>query len=199
VFTGIVESLGTIRSIDRRTDILQIRISASNDFSDGIKIGESICINGVCLSVTRILGNDLFFDVMRQTCKMSNLEKLSAGEKVNLEKSLKVGDRLSGHLVSGHIDCTGKIRNISRLGDTAVFEIAIEGKFLAGIVSKGSVAIDGISLTVSDIKRDSFLINIIPHTLKNTVLDKKRIGSDVNVELDMMGKYARGTAQSPLL
>ena len=189
MFTGIIQTIGTIRSIARTSSCLKVVIRVPEGFED-VKIGESIAIEGVCLTVTKISGNDLSFDIMTATLDTTTLKNLRANTQVNLERALKAGDRLSGHMVSGHIDCVGKIRNITKRGDTATFEIAIDRKLMEGIVSKGSVAIDGISLTVSDVKTDTFLVNLIPHTLKSTTLHIKKITSPVNIELDMAGKYA---------
>jgi len=189
MFTGIIQAIGTIRSIERTSSCLKVVIRVPEDFED-VKIGESIAIEGVCLTVTKISGSDLSFDIMKATLDTTTLKNLRANTQVNLERALKVGDRLSGHMVSGHIDCVGKIRNITKRGDTATFEIVIDKKLMEGVISKGSVGIDGISLTVSDVKRDTFLVNLIPHTFKSTTLHIKNVTSPVNIELDMAGKYA---------
>jgi riboflavin synthase len=208
MFTGIIEELGVVKSIDRRDEFMRLGIAAS--FADTVKIGDSVSVNGACLTISEI-GDTLrpdnyfpqqgvptaycliYFDVMQETLKTTNLSKLKPNDKVNLEQALKAGDRLGGHFVTGHIDTVGTIKRKELKGEQAVFEIAVDAKFASGIVQKGSVAVDGISLTVANIKKGSgaflFEVGIIPHTLKSTTLGFKRPGDTVNIELDAMGKY----------
>jgi len=188
MFTGIIQYIGTIEAINRRDDLFRLGIGMS--FSNEIKIGDSISVNGVCLTVVNIEKNIVYFDVARQSLQTTNMGSLKLKENVNIEQALKAGDKLGGHFVTGHVDTVGLIKQKSVLRDQAFFEIAINNKAMAGVVDKGSVAIDGISLTVAEVKKNSFVVNVIPHTLKVTTLGFKKTGDTVNIELDIMGKYA---------
>ena len=191
MFTGIIEELGIVKNIERRSNLMHLGIAVS--FTSNVKIGDSISVNGVCLTAAKIENNILYFDLMQETLKTTNSAELRLNDKVNLEQALKAGDRLSGHIVTGHIDTTGIIRFVS---GQSVIEISISDKFMSGIVNKGSVAVDGVSLTVAEKKKDSFIVSIIPHTLKATTLGLKKPGDIVNIELDVMGKYSSQAAQN---
>ena len=190
MFTGIIEAQGTIKEIAQKRDIAQFTSSLPKEFKD-VKIGDSISVNGTCLTIVEITKDKMIFDVMKKTLEISSLGNLKPNDTINLERSLKFGERVSGHLVTGHIDCKGIIKNISKRGNSAAVEIVIEKQFLEQLVLRCSIAVDGISLTVSKIKPDSFTVNIIPYTLSVTTLGVKKRGSSVNIELDMMGKYAK--------
>lgn len=189
MFTGIIQSLGTVQTLRRQGDLLRLGISAP--FSAEVKVGDSISVNGVCLTAVKIDKNIIHFDVMAETLKTASLAALKLKDKVNLERALKASDSLGGHFVTGHIDTVGTIRRKEVNAEQAVLEIAIDSRFMSGIVQKGSVAVDGISLTVAEKRRDSFVVGIIPHTLKVTTLGFKKPGDTVNIELDALGKYAR--------
>jgi len=194
VFTGIVEELGIVKNISKRSNLLRLGIAAS--FADKVKAGDSISVNGACLTLTKTETQSrptLYFDVMQQTVKTTTLSELKVNDKVNLERALKAGDSLGGHIITGHVDTTGIIRFVS---GQAVIEISIGAEFMSGIVNKGSIAVDGISLTVAEKNKDSFTVSIIPHTLKATTLGFKRPGDTVNIELDVMGKYSSQAAQN---
>jgi riboflavin synthase, alpha subunit len=188
MFTGIVEEIGKVESVVKSTKASSIIIRASKVLED-VKIGDSICTNGVCLTVTSFDKYRFTVDVMAETMRKSNLKNISLGSEVNLERALKVGDRLGGHIVSGHIDGTGRITNYEK-EDNAVW-ITIEASFdlLKYIILKGSIAIDGVSLTVALVDDSAFKVSIIPHTKEGTTLLKKDIGELVNLECDMVGKY----------
>lgn len=188
MFTGIVEEIGKVESVVKSTKAASIIISASKVLED-VKVGDSICTNGVCLTVTSFDKYRFTVDVMAETMRKSNLKNISLGSEVNLERALKVGDRLGGHIVSGHIDGTGRITNYEK-EDNAVW-ITIEASFdlLKYIILKGSIAIDGVSLTVAFVDDSAFKVSIIPHTKEVTTLLKKDIGELVNLECDMVGKY----------
>ena len=190
MFSGIVEELGEVKSIFRQAKIARIEIKALKVLED-VKIGDSICVNGVCLTVVRKGTESLFFEAIPETLKVSNLGLLKIKDKVNLERSLKVGDRLSGHFVSGHIDCIGLIRNKKYLGNNLCFQIYFPVQFMKYIIPKGSVAINGISLTIGEKKSNTFSVYIIPHTLKNTTLSFKGPSDEVNIEFDILAKAAR--------
>ena len=188
MFTGIIEELGIVKTVSRKGRLISLSVQADKVLPD-TKIGDSIAVNGVCLTVVKIEDKVLSFDLLEETSRLTNLGKLKIGEKVNLERSLKTGDRLSGHFVSGHIDCAGIIRGRMRKDGNPCFEIAIPREFLKFIARKGSIAVDGISLTVSDKRSNTFSVYIIPHTLKNTTLNFKGPSSEVNIETDILAKY----------
>lgn len=202
MFTGIIQVLGQVESLKRQADLLRLGISAS--FAGKVKIGDSISVNGVCLTATKIegphsgAGNVMFFDAVSSTIKTTTISSLKLNDKVNLEQALKAGDKIGGHFVTGHVDAAGVIRKKTSSNDQAVFEISINAKFMNGIVDKCSIAVDGISLTVAEKKKDSFVVSVIPHTLKATTLGFKRPGDVVNIELDAMGKYSRQNASSKI-
>jgi riboflavin synthase len=191
MFTGIIEELGTVRALEKGGVITRIRV-LSPVIAGDTRLGQSVSVNGVCLTVVE-KGKDLLsFEVMRETCKRTNLGALKPGEKVNLERALKADARLDGHFVTGHIDGTGRIaKRYKRDGDT-VFEIEAGTEILRQMALKGSVALDGISLTVSGLKPGSFCVGLIPYTLQNTTLTLKRVGYKVNIECDILAKYAAG-------
>ncbi len=188
MFTGLVEEVGIVKSILKGTKSVKIVIKAKKVLED-IKIGDSISTNGVCLTVTDFTDNTFSVDVMPETMKRSNLKNLVPGSKVNLERALRLGDRLGGHLVSGHIDGTGKILSFDKEDNAVWVTIKPPEELLKYIIYKGSIAIDGISLTVAYIDNKVFKVSIIPHTKKVTTLIEKSLGDEVNLECDMIGKY----------
>lgn len=187
MFSGIIEELGEVKNISKRGNITLLEIGTEK-VQEGIKIGDSISVNGVCLTVIKNERAILVFEVMPETLKNTNLGILGVSDKVNLERSLKVGDRLSGHFVTGHIDCIGIIRKKYYVTGNLCFEVAIPVKFLKYILPKGSIAVDGISLTIVEKKSCAFCVYIIPHTLKNTTLGFKAPSDKVNVEFDILAK-----------
>ncbi len=188
MFTGLIEEVGKVKSINRKYDGLQIQVQAEKILED-VKIGDSISINGVCLTVVSIGEGSFSFDVSQETLNRSNIKYLKIGDYVNLERALRVSDRLGGHIVQGHVDTTGKISKIIPLGEHTVFQIDIPEKYIHLVVEKGSIAVDGISLTVNSLERNIISINIIPHTIKQTNLQYRKIGDIVNIEFDIIGKY----------
>ena len=187
MFTGIVEELGVVKKITPKAGVTCLEISAKVVLG-GTKIGESIAVNGVCLTVVAIGDNSVIFEVMGITFKNTNLGLLSLGGKVNLERSLKVGDRVGGHFVSGHVDCLGLVRKKSLRNGSVEFEISIPPVFSRFCLPKGSVALDGVSLTLAKTGGNVFNVCIIPHTLKNTILNLKGPADKMNVEFDMLVK-----------
>ena len=186
MFTGIVENLGKVKKIDKYNDYWSISICT--DFND-IKIGDSISINGVCLTVTKISKTILDFEVISETLNKSNLQLLEIGHMINVERSLRLNDRLDGHLVQGHVESVGEIiSKVTNEGETRL-KIKINKEYMKYCIYKGSIAIDGISLTISKIYSNSIEICVIPYTLKNTTLGIKDAGSLVNIETDMISKY----------
>lgn len=159
------------------------------NLAKGLKAGHSVAINGVCLTVTRIFKGEAEFEMIGETIRKTDLGKLETGDKVNIERSLKVGDRMEGHFVLGHIDGTGKIINIEKLPKEIKLWIELSNDLSKYVVKKGSIAIDGISLTLVDVIKNKISVCIIPHTMKITNLYSKKIGDKVNIETDILGKY----------
>ena len=191
MFTGIVKELGKVRRISGLGSTYKLFVEAK-DIAGGLNIGESVAVNGACLTLTGKDKNVMDFDVMGETFKRTNISKLKPGESVNLESALRAGDPLGGHFVTGHIDCVGRIREIRRAGDNYSIEVAFPGEYKKFVVEKGSIALDGISLTVGSVSDGNALVHIIPHTLKITTLGSKRPGDEVNIEFDIIGKYILG-------
>ena len=184
MFTGIIEEVGRLKNLRGG----RIEISCAAVLED-VKIGDSIDVNGICLTVVEF-GEDFFAaDVMPETLRKTSLAELNRGGLVNLERALKLGDRLGGHIVSGHIDGVGKILSIRAEGNALLIDVAAENFLLRQIASKGSVALDGISLTVVDASAESFSVSMIPHTREVTNFKSKRVGSPVNIETDILAKY----------
>ncbi|MDD5518710.1 MAG: riboflavin synthase [Candidatus Omnitrophota bacterium] len=190
MFTGIVEELGVVKRISQRANIRLIEISSEKTLAD-VKKGDSLAVNGVCLTAVEIKKGYFAFEVMPQTLKVTNLGNIRVGDKVNLERSLKMGDRISGHFVLGHIDCLGIIRKKNYAGANLAFEIAVPPEFLGYCLPKGSVSVDGISLTIMAKQSNVFSVYIIPHTLKNTTLSFKGPSAKVNIEFDLLAKKGK--------
>ena len=188
MFTGIIKELGRIRNISGLGKLYKLQIEA-RDIVGGVVIGDSISVNGVCLTLTEKRGSTLSFDCLGETMKRTNLSKLKYGDPVNLEDSLKVGSSLGGHFVSGHIDCVGKIKNINRTSDDVSIEVAFPEGYGDLVVEKGSIALDGISLTIGKVLKNSVVVYLIPHTLNVTALGFKKTGDELNIEFDIIGKY----------
>lgn len=188
MFTGIVEECGSIKNISTNRQSAKLYINATNILQDA-KIGDSIAVNGVCLTVTEHGYNWFCADVMPETMRRTALGDLSGGHPVNLERALRLSDRLGGHIVTGHIDGVGSIQSRNTIDNATVLVLHTEAKLLRYVVTKGSVALDGISLTVVDCGKDWLSVSIIPHTLSATTLHVKSIGDKVNIETDMIAKY----------
>ena len=188
MFTGIVEEIGTIEGISINGSSNVIQISA-NKVLEGTVIGDSIAVNGVCLTVTDISNNSFNADIMPETLNRTYMKNLHKGDKVNLERAMLIGSRFGGHVVSGHIDGIGKITDIASNDNAVWYTIESSREILYYIVEKGSVALDGISLTVAYVDDRCFKVSIIPHTRSQTILGYKRIGDFINIENDIYGKY----------
>lgn len=188
MFTGIIEEIGKVKGI-KEGEKSSVLIIEAKDVLEGTIIGDSISVNGVCLTVTELLSNSFQVDVMAETLDRSNIGQLAVNQELNLERALNLEKRLGGHIVSGHIDGTGTIQEY-REDDNAVWvTIAASSDLLRYIIEKGSIAVDGISLTVAQVDESSFAVSIIPHTAEQTILLKKNVGDTVNIECDMIGKY----------
>lgn len=188
MFTGLVEELGLVEKTEIHGKSGRFFIRGEKVAAD-LSIGDSVAVNGVCLTVTALHNRVFIVDVMRETLERSNLLYLQKGHKVNLERALRLGDRLGGHLVSGHVDGVGRIRSVLPVENAKLIEVAAPRPIMKYVVPKGSIAVDGISLTVVDCGSDFFTVSIIPHTFKETTLGERRNGDAVNLEVDMIAKY----------
>ena len=184
MFSGIIEDIGQVTYISEDKEVIAIETS----FTD-IKMGESISCSGVCLTVSKIQKPVFFSDLSPETLKKTTLSKLKVGDYINLEKSLKMGQEISGHMVFGHVDGFSKINNIKKLKDSWLFEFEVDENIMKFLSNKCSIAIDGISLTVNDVLNKSFKVAIIPHTWENTSLKFNKVGDLVNTEIDMLARY----------
>ncbi len=188
MFTGLVEGIGKVKELSRFGEDLSITISPLFDMPD-IRTGDSISVDGVCLTVTRVNQDSFCLDVSAETLSRSTLTGITVGDEVNLERALRVTDRLGGHLVSGHVDGVGRILKKEQKQRSWVLRFGIEENFLKYVIEKGSVAVDGISLTVNRCDDQGFEVNVIPQTGKETGILKKKVGDPVNIETDLIGKY----------
>lgn len=188
MFTGIVEEMGKIVRVEKGAKSSRLTVSGDKIFSD-LKLGDSVATNGVCLTVTSFSKGIFTADVMNETLKRSNLGELRQGSMVNLERAMIANGRFGGHIVSGHIDGTGVITKIEQDDIAVWYTIRADRKIMKYIIEKGSVAIDGISLTIAKVTDNDFSVSLIPHTAKETVLGYKKTGDTVNLENDVVGKY----------
>ncbi|OGW40015.1 MAG: riboflavin synthase subunit alpha [Nitrospirae bacterium RBG_13_39_12] len=188
MFTGLILEMGGILSVKRRSGVAILSLK-SNEISSAAKKGDSISVNGVCLTVVDKKGDTLSFDLSDETLRSTNLGSLKTGDLVNLEPSLRPDSRIGGHFVTGHVDVTGEVRSKVNIGDMMKVEIEVPDSISNFLVEKGSVAVDGISLTIVDILKNSFTVVIIPHTSKLTTIGFKGPGDTVNIEADILGKY----------
>lgn len=188
MFTGIVEEIGAVVSVTQGAKAAKLALQGNLIFED-MHIGDSIAVNGVCLTVTEKTSNTFIVDVMPETLRRSSLGKLSKGSKVNMERAMAANGRFGGHIVSGHIDGTGEIESFIREDNAVWVTVKASPKLLKYIIEKGSIAIDGISLTVAYVDDRCFKVSLIPHTASNTTLLAKKAGDIVNLENDIVGKY----------
>ena len=184
MFSGIIEDIGQVKYLSKNKEVIAIKTSFSK-----IKMGESISCSGVCLTVSKIEENIFFSDLSPETLKKTTLSRLKVGSFINLEKSLKMGQEISGHMVFGHVDGLTMINSIKKIKDSWLFEFEAEKNIIKYLSDKCSIAIDGISLTVNDVSNKSFKISIIPHTWENTSLKFNKVGDLMNTEIDMLARY----------
>jgi len=195
LFTGIIEEIGKVQKIVKGRNKVELYIECKKVLQE-TKIGDSISVNGICLTVTN-LGECWFCaDVMPETISKTNFEKLTNNDNVNLERALMVNGRLGGHIVTGHIDGTGIIENIKKEENAIVFTIKASNDILKYIVNKGSVALDGTSLTVVTVNNQNFIVSIIPHTASKTIIGRKNIGDKINIECDILAKYVEKSLEN---
>lgn len=190
MFTGLIIETGRVEELRHLPGITRLTIKTPSLHKEA-SMGDSIAINGVCLTVVEISGNILTFELSGETMNSTNMGRLGKGDRVNLEPSLTANGKLGGHFVTGHVDAPGKILSIKRSGETIEIEIQVPPEILSFLVDKGSVAVDGISLTVVKVRDSSFTLVIIPHTEKVTNLGDRKVGDIVNIETDIIGKYVK--------
>lgn len=188
MFTGLIEDIGTVQKLERRGGSAQLTLATSLPYGE-FSPGDSVAINGVCLTVTAIASPHLSFDVSPETLDRSGLGRLSPGSSVNLERAMRLSDRLGGHIVTGHIDCMATVSGRREESGNILFLFNLPPEKCRYVVEKGSVAVDGISLTVNQVTSDSFSVNIIPHSAEKTTLKFKKPGDVVNIETDIIGRY----------
>lgn len=197
MFTGIIEEVGIIKKIQKGVQSAVLVIQGNIIFAD-LKIGDSIAVNGVCLTVRELSNNIFTADVMHETLNRSALATVKTGGHVNLERAMPATGRFGGHMVSGHVDGIGTVAAVKKDDNAVWYTIRTEPQIMAYIIEKGSIAIDGISLTVADTRSDTFRVSVIPHTARTTILSEKSVGDRVNLENDMVGKYiAKLTGMEP--
>jgi riboflavin synthase len=188
VFTGIIEAVGTVAALEPRGSQVAVVVEAPS-ITSGVRIGDSVAVNGACLTVTKIDGGRLHFDAVRETLDRTSLGDQRVGARVNVERAMRADGRLDGHIVQGHVDGTGRVTSLDRDGDDVRFSVQCDAEITRYLVPKGSVAIDGVSLTVVGVSDAGFDVALIPHTLVATNLGDRRPGDRVNLEADVLGKY----------
>jgi riboflavin synthase len=187
MFTGIVECCGEVVAVEPVAT--GVRLALAIPFAGELGIGESVAVNGCCLTVTAIDGAAVVFDLLAETCRVTNLGDLKEGSLVNLERALRADDRMSGHFVQGHVDCASAILELEPVGQDHRLRVSLPDRFSRYLIHKGSICVDGMSLTAAEVDVDSFTIWLIPHTMAVTNLKKRQAGERVNLEFDMLAKY----------
>jgi len=188
MFTGIIEEQGKVKAIQRDVNSMQLTIATSKVISDA-QLGDSIAVNGVCLTITHLNNEEMTVDVMPETVKATNIHKLKLGDYVNLERAMSANGRFGGHIVSGHVDGVGIIKSKRPVSNAVYIEIELSKDLLENCIPKGSITIDGTSLTLFQVSDCSVTVSLIPHTYAETILGRKSVGDTVNIETDMLGKY----------
>ncbi len=196
MFTGIIEGVGMVTSISKSNSgaevIIRVRLGK---FGRGLKKGDSVCINGACLTATKLSRGEAEFEMVSETIRRTNLGQTKPGEMVNIERSLRVGDRLEGHFVLGHVDGNGVIDYIQKMSSETTIWIKLDERLTKSLAPKGSIAVDGVSLTIVGVESDRISVSLIPHTLKVSTLGMKRRGDRVNIETDILAKYVMTNLQ----
>jgi len=188
MFTGLIEKIGSVAAVDTTKTGKQMKIIAPG-FAKKIRDGDSLAVNGCCLTVTSIRGHQLAFNLLNETMARTNLKELQRKDAVNLERAVAAGERFGGHLVQGHIDCVARVISYEKTGADFRLEIELPKAFSRYVVCKGSIAVNGISLTVAEVHPNSFIVWIIPHTKMHTNLDRAEPGDPMNIEFDILAKY----------
>ncbi|MBD8033946.1 riboflavin synthase [Solibacillus merdavium] len=195
MFTGIIEELGTVEKISQSTQTMELSIRASKILED-VKLGDSIAVNGVCLTVKKFSSNSFLADVMPETVKATSLKQLTVGMHVNLERAMLADGRFGGHIVSGHVDGVAIIQRKRPVANAVYVDLAMDRTLIAQCIEKGSITVDGISLTIFNVSDTLVTISLIPHTYEQTVLGYKKAGDVVNIETDLIGKYVKKHLQN---
>ena len=190
MFTGIVEAMGQVRRVEPRESGARVLVGAGGLELTDVRVGDSICVNGCCLTVTALAPDAFWVDLSQETLERS--VRLAVGAPVNLEKALRLADRLGGHLVTGHVDDRGEVTRFDPLGDNRVLEVRVPAQLTRYLARKGSVTVNGVSLTVNRVDADRFEVNLIPHTLQATNLRHLQTGALVNIEVDLLARYVEG-------
>ena len=190
MFTGIVEHVGTVVAVTPRGKVVQLTIDCG-PIVEGVHLGDSIAINGTDLTVTAMAGTTLRFEMVQETASITNLGQLRSGSRVNLERALRADGRYDGHIVQGHVDGIGTLQEWRRQQEDVRLFVACALELASGMVPKGSITVDGVSLTLVDVGSDFFSVALIPYTLSHTILGERRVGDLVNLEIDLLGKYVR--------
>ncbi len=190
MFTGIIEAVGKVASVEERGEVVRFAVKAP-EVTEGVSIGDSVAVNGACLTVVEATPSVLAFEAIRETLLRTSLGSLAPGSRVNLERAMRADARLDGHIVQGHVDDAGRVAKLVRDGEDVRIYVDCAPEFAELLVEKGSVAIDGVSLTVVDVRPDGFDVALIPHTLDVTTLGERKPGDPVNLEADVLGKYVK--------
>lgn len=191
MFTGIVEAVARIERVERLAELVELRIEVAPELASAVRVGDSVSLSGCCLTVTEVGGARLSFQAVPETLRRSALGERAAGSRLNVERALRADARLDGHIVQGHVDGTGRVRSLRRAGADVIVAVECAPEIAGQLVPKGSVAMDGVSLTVMDVGSDGFEVALIPHTLAVTTLGELREADAVNLEVDVLGKYVR--------
>lgn len=194
MFSGIIEEIGTVTAVKQSGETYRVDVTAQS-FADKVAMGESIAINGVCLTAVQIEGETVTFDISSETLRRTSLSGIKEDRRVNIERSLKVGDRVNGHFVQGHVDQITAVTGISNEGNTIRFAFRLPVDLKAFIVAKGAVSIDGVSLTVGEVGKETFSVYVIPHTFEQTIFSQYKLGDTVNLEADCIARYVKGVLQ----
>lgn len=195
MFTGIIEEIGIVKNINRKSNAMQLEIKAAKVLSD-VQLGDSIAVNGVCLTVNKFSSERFFADVMPETFHATNLSTLQKGAAVNLERAMHANGRFGGHFVSGHVDGIATIKSKKAISNAIYVELAVADDLLENCILKGSITLDGTSLTIFALQKNTLTVSLIPHTNHQSVLGMKKVGEQVNVETDLLGKYVKQHVQA---
>ena len=189
MFTGIVEGVGKVLSLEEREEAWRLLIEVPFEEGGGLEPGDSLSVSGCCLTVVLVEGREMGFDLLEETLSRTNLGEVREGHSLNLERSLPADGRVGGHFVTGHVDCTGEVLAFEERGKNFFLQVGVPDQFSHFLVDKGSIALDGCSLTVCEVDEDSFCVWLIPHTLSLTTLESLQVGARVNLEFDLLAKY----------
>ncbi len=190
MFTGIIEEIGKVTAIKKDSTSMELTLHCPKILTDA-HLGDSISVNGVCLTITNLQSDQMMVDVMPETVKATNIHQLKIGDRVNLERAMSANGRFGGHFVSGHVDGSGTIRSIKPVSNAVYIEIEIPKELAGNCIPRGSITIDGTSLTIFNVSETSVTISLIPHTHAETILGMKKVGDQVNIETDLLGKYVK--------